>query len=274
MGILIGVLLCSLSLLFVRPLAQRRGLVLALLALLALLAAWGQAPALGVRAQPLTGLDDLFSVYLPLVRKGFPTPPPTPTSTPTPMPTATPQGRLCEDFSDPASGWKIEDTAEVGQGYQDGEYRIYIKEADKGGGAGHPTFSGADYRVEVDARFADDTYGAYGLLFAGTEDGQSAYMFLVWEKGYWAFWRLLGGQSEILFDYTTSPHILPGQSTNHLAVVRQGWQIRLSINGQEVAVFDDFELLGNLGVGVLAGAEDLSGVDARFDNFCVTPLQP
>jgi hypothetical protein len=207
-------------------------------------------------ATPAAGL-----MYLPAVLGGFPKASPTPTAT----------NSVFDDFSDPGSGWSQEDTVEYLRGYADGEYRVLVKEPNMGAGAVCPRFRCTNCSLEVDARYATGNYYAYGLTFGVTDDEESSYFFLVYEEGYYAIWKMIGGQFEAIIDYTASEYIRRGQSTNRLRVVRVGQEIRTFINGHHIITVPDNTIMGSLRVGLVAGASDLPNVDVRFDNFYAAP---
>ena len=82
-----------------------------------------------------------------------------------------------EDFSDPGSGWPIEDIGSYAVGYVDGEYRILIRD-DPWMNTVYVwgDYGVTDYRVEVDVRPEAHLDGGIGLVF-WTELG--AYVFSI-----------------------------------------------------------------------------------------------
>lgn len=208
------------------------------------------------------------SVFLPMIQRGYLPP------TPTPTPTATPILEFCDDFSDPESGWVEDETEEFIAGYYEGEYRILVKEPNTGGGTAHELFSCEDCDIDVDMRFANDIPGAYGIMFGATEDGESLYMLLVQqveddELSYYALFILVGGELEVILDWTEYAGVNLGQEVNHLRLFRDGLDVGIYINGEHVVTFYEDTIVGDLRVGVVAGGAE-AGVDARFDNFCAT----
>jgi hypothetical protein len=228
-------------------------LLFALLSLAVLITVW-PAPAMSV-ASPTPGGH---FIYLPAALRNF---------------RLVPVTVVSDDFSDAGSGWPEVDETDYSIAYVDGEYRIFVKSPNQAGGAKHPHFRCADCVLEVDARYAADSYGAYGLSFGVTEDDESFYLFVIWEEGYYEIWKVIGGVAPDDPLYTAaSPHINRGQSTNQLRVVREGQDIRLYINGENVITLPDDDIMGSLGVGLLAGSGEISGVDVRFDNFFASTI--
>lgn len=207
-------------------------------------------------------------------RTGTPTETPQVTPTETPTVTTTPPTGIniyFDDFSDPNSGWPEGDDPDWSYGYLHGEYRILMKSP---GSPGHlllgwvpaPRFRCVDCTLEVDAWYGTSNYGVYGLIFGATDAGD-LYAFLVDERGYYAIVMRINNQWYALVDWTASPHINPGQSSNHLRIVRSGDQIKAYINGQFVTTARDDSLMGLLRAGLIVGAGDTPNVDVRLDNF-------
>lgn len=250
-------------------------LLFALLSLALLITVW-PGPAMSVASPSSLQLSDTLTdtstlpntsvshfIYLPVVSRNF---------------RLVPITVVFDDFSDPGSGWPEVDETDYSTAYVGGEYRIFVKSPNQGGGAMHPHFRCVDCVLEVDARYAADAYGAYGLSFGITEDDESFYLFVIredlpGEPPYYEIWKVIGGVEPDGPLYTAaSPHINPGQSTNHLRVVREGEDIRVYINGEHVITVPDDDIIGLFGVGLLAGSGEISGVDVRFDNFFASTI--
>jgi len=174
-----------------------------------------------------------------------------------------------DDFSNPSSGWPVGDKpGEYRVEYLDGEYRILVRPTTWCVRSPSP-FSCTNCSVEADGRFASEIYGSYGILFGITEDwdfylfqvdGAQEYNLLKWQGGWYT-----------LVPWTYSDHINPGQTPNHLRVIRNGSQIALYVNGHLLTTVTDSSFTGNLRVGLAAVAYAQSDVDARFDNFRICP---
>ena len=170
-----------------------------------------------------------------------------------------------DDFSDPASGWLIENYPEYSTAYLNGEYQILLKAQDYMA-FNWIDFGASDYRVEVDARPAGHLDGGVGLIFGGTDSG--FYLFELSNGGY-ALWRIESGPWiwTTLIDWTDSTAINSGSLPNRLKVVREGASIALYANDQLLTTVSDSTYTGSL-LGVEAGTVPVD-FDGRFDNFAV-----
>jgi uncharacterized repeat protein (TIGR01451 family) len=172
-----------------------------------------------------------------------------------------------DDFSDPSSGWLIENYPEYSTAYLNEEYQILVK-AENYMAFNWLDFGESDYRVEVDARPAGHLDGSLGLVFGGSDSG--FYLFQLSNGGY-GMWRI---EMDIdpwiwttLIVWTDSPAIHSGSLTNRLKVVRKGASIELYANDQLLATLSDGTYNGSL-LGVEAGTVP-ANFDGRFDNFVV-----
>ncbi len=202
------------------------------------------------------------SIYLPLVSRAHRVLPP---------------GALFDEFSDPNSGWPTADEEEYTSSYEGGEYRFLVKQSESGGYSYHPTFRAVDYEIQVDVRFASPVVGVYGLAFGVTEAQDAGYLFDIrfdesGQRGFYEFWKAIEDLPDDPVWTAASDHIRGGQSTNTMRVERVGEDIRLYVNGHLLVTIADDELIGNFGIGLVAGAEDVPNADVRFDNFYAAPL--
>lgn len=170
-----------------------------------------------------------------------------------------------DNFSNPSSGWLIDNNANYSMGYLNGEYQILIKQADWMA-YDWEDFGVSDYRVEVDARPAGHLDDGVSLVFGGTDTG--FYLFDV-SNGRCSLWRNASGPWiwTALVNWTSSPAIHGGSQTNRLKVVCSGSNITLYVNDQMLITGSDRTYLGS-GLGMAAEAYS-ANFDARFDNFNV-----
>jgi hypothetical protein len=176
-----------------------------------------------------------------------------------------------DDFSNPSSGWPVGDTDDYRIEYIEGEYRLLVKKANWWIGV-TSGYRCTDCSVEADGRFASTIYGSYGVLFGITDAAAwDAYLFQVDGAQEYNLLKLQGNSWYTLVTWTHSDHIKPGQTSNHLRVVRNGSQIALYVNGHLLTTVTDSSFTGNLRVGLAAVAYAQSDVDARFDNFRICP---
>ena len=169
-----------------------------------------------------------------------------------------------DNFSDPNSGWPIEDTQHAVMGYRDGEYQIYVRDA------GWLVFAYqdlgvTDYMVEMDTRPAAHLNGGTGIIFSLTESG--FYLFEI-SDGWFSLWRYDPGGWAQMIGWRRSSALNPGFATNHLAVVRKQMEIRLYANSYLIGQTNDYTYSGTR-VGMVSDAFT-ENYDGRFDNFAVT----
>jgi hypothetical protein len=175
-----------------------------------------------------------------------------------------------DDFSDPESGWLIDDTGNSRREYLDGEYRILVRNVNWFT-ASRPGFKASDYIVAVDVRNATGVYGSYGLIFGVSDAWTQFYTFEIYPDGAYDIWRFNFGTWTLLVS-GSSGSINPGTATNRLKIERNGSLIRAYANGQLLTSISDSSSTGLKQVGVDATAYDQPNVDARFDNFTVYPV--
>jgi CSLREA domain-containing protein len=191
-------------------------------------------------------------IYLPLVLKSSPTP------------------LFFDDFSRPANGWPVyEDDARRFQ-YLDQEYRILAKVAPAWIGA-RPNYQSTRFVVTVDVRNATGTEGYYGILFGLAGDSSHFYFFVVHPTRRYVILRADPDTSYWIADgYSNS--IQTGTASNQLKLERNGSMIWAYVNGDLLTIFPDGTYTGLGYLGLIAVADPVPNVDARFDNFTVLPI--
>jgi hypothetical protein len=179
-----------------------------------------------------------------------------------------------DDFSNPASGWKIGNHPNLLYGYLDGEYQIVIKNIESSWFVTPDLVLPVNYRIDVDARgyALAAGQGSYGLVF-GTKFGTNGtsyetYQFLVApDRSFALVKRVMDGSESKLINWTYSDAI-NAATYNHLRVDRVGTLIRLYVNTVQVATVDDASFTGiGRDAGLIAYSYDIAAVDTRFDNF-------
>lgn len=201
-----------------------------------------------------TGLSGAFSVHLPLVIRDFRT-------------------IFFDDFSNPNSGWIVDNSGNIIWRYTGGEYQIYFEERDWIAISTPSLSLPGDYRIEVDARKVSPGGGAYGLIFGvrRTSDSWESYEVFVSpsESAFLIIKRTIDRTIVRLRNWTFSSAIKRDNETNRIRVDRIGATIRVYINGTMVANVTDSSFTGS---GRDAGVAGISGdapTDVRFDNFRV-----
>jgi hypothetical protein len=231
---------------------RRIVLLIAALAFLVLVVAVSTATAL----TPTT----TSTIALPLIRKDS-----TPTPTPTP-PT------FSDDFSNPSSGWPVNEDSISKVGYLGGEYQILVKQGNYIVRAGN-NYQASDFQVELDARDAGSVDGSVGMYF-GSVTNVGFYDF---EVAYGQFdlirYDLTNiNNSQTLINPTVNSAIQSGNASNHLKATRSGSTITLFANGTQLAQISDSTL--GFGFVGLAATAFLNNFDARFDNFYLVEAAP
>ena len=187
-----------------------------------------------------------FTVFLPTVFQNY-------------------QPLYTDDFSNPNSGWPIKDDSVATWGYDNGEYRLLIKQAGYVVYAGN-NLTATDFQAAVDARSDTPANGAYGLYFASGSAG--AYVFEVAPSTQlYHFIRRdnVNNTWVTIIGATFNGAIKSGSQTNRLMVTRSGSTITLYANGTQLSQITD-STLGTGYVGAEASSFN-SNHEAFFDNF-------
>jgi hypothetical protein len=176
-----------------------------------------------------------------------------------------------DNFSDPASGWLVDEDSNRRYAYTDGQYQIWVKNPAAGWWA-TPGAKATDFTASVSARRTSGASGAYGIRFGISEDWPdlSYYEFIV-EDTYYSIWRYDSAGWTALRDWTASSHISTGTNWNRLKVIRNGASIAVYANNQLLTTVSDSSLAGLRRIGLVAQSPDDSGLDARFDDFSLYP---
>jgi uncharacterized repeat protein (TIGR01451 family) len=188
-----------------------------------------------------------------------------------------PPGPYADDFSDPGSGWPIDDTGDTLYEYLNGEYRILLRNANWWAGA-RPGFKASNYIVAVDVRrTTGGITGSYGLIFGLSDDWSQFYSFEI------APHNIPPARNYIIFRYNSgnwtplaagfSDNISPiWDATNRLKIERNGSLIRAYANGHLLTSVSDGSYTGSRHVGLIATSSSMPNLDVRFDNFTVDPI--
>lgn len=175
-----------------------------------------------------------------------------------------------DDFSDPNSGWPIVTEPDLRLEYLDGEYRIW-EDRDYYWLAATPGFAANDYSLSVDLRNPSGVYGSYGPLFGLDNLWTQFYTFEIDPQGNFGIYLFSYGDWYALAE-GSSAAIRPGDATNQLKIVRDGWRIDALVNGQLLASISDSMLTGSRYLGLIAFTYEDPGLDVRYDNFLVEGL--
>jgi uncharacterized repeat protein (TIGR01451 family) len=170
-----------------------------------------------------------------------------------------------DNFSDPNSGWPIEDNSNYRMDYISGEYQILVKNPGRIAGA-LIDLGSSDFQLEVDARPETNLEGGEGLFFSISEHG--FYFFEISDK-WFILWR---NDSDPwiwtpLIDWTYSSAINPRYESNRLKVLRIGDSISIYANNNLLGTVNDGTYHGT-GLGMMTESWS-GGYDGRYDNFIV-----
>jgi hypothetical protein len=179
------------------------------------------------------------------------------------------------DFSDPNSGWSVDDTEIGNNGYGDGYYFVTSK-TDQNSKTGWAPYSFGDTVINVDATpFSGPTDSNFGYFVqCRTQTNGDAYRFEVTADGYFSagyfaddgYTSLLSGDV-----WQTSTAIQQGMVTNHITLTCAGSHFKFEVNGVTLYEGDDthFTTEGEIGLGVAVYDPDATA-EVRFDNLAVT----
>lgn len=180
-------------------------------------------------------------------------------------------GPLFQDrFGDPGSGWGRDSREEFDRGYQDGVYFIEVYKPSWLAWA-NPGRRFDDVVVEVEARqVSGSADGHFGVLCRYRAPGDF-YYFAVTEDGYYGILLVTDGHARVLTDegFQFSPAIPTGGATEIIRGICQGTELRLYVNGQQVAGATD-ETLSQGDVGLAVGSGPAGSIRVHFDQFRVT----
>jgi uncharacterized repeat protein (TIGR01451 family) len=174
-------------------------------------------------------------------------------------------GPYRDDYSNPASGWYVDDNGRARWEYLGGEYRMLVRTLDTWAGARAPVAC-ADYTAAVDVRNATGGDATYGLIFGLSDDWQQFYSFEISVDGYYLLWLYNAGDWTLL-TWGQSSSINTGTGTNRLRLERVGAQIAVYANNQLLVSGSDATYPGLRRVGLILSSYGEHDVDARFDNF-------
>ena len=177
---------------------------------------------------------------------------------------------FADDFSNPNSGWPIDDDGYALYEYLEGEYRILAKQPNMVAAARR--FSdNENFNAGVKVRIVNSIYGTYGLMFNIAEDWSHFYSFEIDPDGYFGIWRYSDTQGWDLLYVNFSPYIQTGIGVNQLEVKRDGDFIEVFANNHSLASIHDDSFIGKHYIGFIVTSYDQSYLDVRFDNYFINP---
>jgi serine/threonine protein kinase len=176
---------------------------------------------------------------------------------------------FAETFDDPNSGLPRGEQDNSRWGYMDGAYQLLINVANKlqvrliG-----PALT--DYDATIEAHFASDNLGSYGLV-AAARGPNDYYALMIDGDQRYAITRRTAQGTQLLSDWAFAPVLNQGQAVNRLRAVQRGNEIAFYANGVLLKIVrDDGDTAAKRSIGLTA-ASFSTGTDVRFDNLRVCP---
>jgi hypothetical protein len=181
-----------------------------------------------------------------------------------------------DDFSDPGSGWYVDDAPDEGSyAYENGVYAItaLVNGLQMWGNAGQ---SFGDVVVEVDATQVSapaNGNNAYGVGCRIQENGDG-YFLRISADGYYAIFQVTSDAATgdttftALLDWTESGVINLGNATNHITATCAGSDLSLSVNGQMLGSTQD-TMYATGDIAVTATTFEDEPTTIHYDNVVV-----
>ena len=178
-----------------------------------------------------------------------------------------------DDFRNPTSGWPIESNSEHSFAYEDGEYRLEVKQKDRTTWVWAPPLSPADFSVSVDARtsYGVDPERAYGIIWGDGDEVQ--YLLFFDSTGHFKLGKKRNGEWQPdPLPWRSHPAVHRGNGTTHIEVTVIGSQVRIMVNDVSLAEVE-VPNLGPVRVGLFVCTFTRSWSQVSFDNFRIEPLE-
>jgi CHAT domain-containing protein/tetratricopeptide (TPR) repeat protein len=176
-----------------------------------------------------------------------------------------------DDFSDPNSGWDVDEPQQgeamaAGVGYKDGAYAIVTP------GRGLSQLGGSnqylsDVVVDVDATMISAPDGSWTYYGVGCRTGGlGGYYLLIHGNGSYGIVKINRGEFDWLVEWQDSAAVRQGNEMNHLRAICAGPYLALYANGELlVETWDDFFQHGE--VVLVATSSGDEPAEFHFDNF-------
>ncbi|MDO9028186.1 MAG: hypothetical protein Q7U68_04925, partial [Candidatus Roizmanbacteria bacterium] len=175
-----------------------------------------------------------------------------------------------DDFSNPGSGWDTYQDSDGSADYSNGSFRIKVTSASYLLWTNPNQSLQNDISIHVEATKAggpdDNEFG----VICRYQDSDNFYYLFITSDGY-AGISMFKNNEEILLtgdSLIPSDAINQGAATNSIRADCAGSTLTLYANNQQIASVTDSSFSGG-DVGLIAAANETSGVDILFDNFIV-----
>ena len=175
-----------------------------------------------------------------------------------------------DDFSDPESGWDIREADDASTVYQNGAYHITVNDIDWVAW-GNPYAYFTDFVLEVEATQVSGTDDNDVGVLLRYVDVDNFYRFEISGDGYYSFDLMEDDEWTTLIDWTDTPAIRQGNSTNTITVVCDGDLFTFYVNGEYLDECRDGTFAEG-DIGLLAGTIEEAPVHIAFDNVRVYAL--
>lgn len=200
---------------------------------------------------------------------------PTSTSAPNANPTAASSSSkvLYQDsFLDSNSGWPHHQTANSTMDYVNGGYHILVTKTNLMAFATAGQSLPGDVSIEVDATKTAGPDDNYIGVICRYQDSDNFYFFAISSDGYAGIAMYKTNSMSVLSgsSFESSSAINQGAASNHIRADCVGNALTLYVNGTQVDSLTDSTFGSGGDVGILARANDTSGVDILFTNIVVS----
>jgi S1-C subfamily serine protease/cytochrome c556 len=178
---------------------------------------------------------------------------------------------LADDFGDPESGWSTYDDTEAGAKYDDGAFRISVREEQYIAWSSLPQ-EFDDFALEVSTAWVTGSAINACGVFVRFQDEENLYEFGIDGEGYFMIGKYVDGEWIFLVDWQESIALNGGDdASNDLAVICIENELSFYANGELLAtVVDDSFKEGEM--ALFAETFDEGGVEILFDDLYVWPV--
>lgn len=175
-----------------------------------------------------------------------------------------------DDFSNPKSGWLIENTNTIIKKYSPEGYWIISNNLNSTTWS-IPGMLFSDVRIDVSvSKVTGSDDNAFGVL-CRYQSGENYYRFTISSDGYYGISKVVNGEEKVLGSEVMnfSYDILNGDQDNHLSAICDGSNLELQVNGIELmSIRDESFTFGD--VGLIIENREGDNLAILFNDFKVT----
>lgn len=178
-------------------------------------------------------------------------------------------GAFADDFSDPCSGWTIQDGSHTSSGYANGQMVLEVRQPNISS-LSSPGVAYQDVSMSVDVVALDVFPGSRAGVVCRMANLENFYLFEITSGGFHSISRRLGGDWSILRGPVFSPLIHRGQgAANRVSASCVGETLTLWVNEQQASQVTDGQLtFGDVGLSITSGPGRVA--QYSFDNFAAS----